>query len=88
MGGRISQRIDQAPTGDITEISVSNGVAGGGTTGVVSLTLDTDSKGDLNIGTGADTSSLLGVGSNDQVLTADSSEATGVKWAAVQAVLG
>ena len=88
MSGRIRQRVDQVSTGDITEISVSNGIAGGGTTGVVSLTLDTDTKGDLNIGTGADTSALLPIGDNDQVLTAASGEATGVKWAAVQAVLG
>jgi hypothetical protein len=38
-------------------------------------------KGNLVAGTGADTSGLLTVGSNDQVLTADSSTATGLKWA-------
>jgi hypothetical protein len=38
-------------------------------------------KGNLVAGTGADTSGLLTVGANDTVLTADSSTATGLKWA-------
>lgn len=42
-------------------------------------------KGQLVVGTGTDTSGILGVGSNDQVLTADSSTSTGVKWAAISA---
>ena len=41
-----------------------------------------DAKGDLAVGTGANTASKLTVGTNDYVLTADSGEATGVKWAA------
>jgi hypothetical protein len=41
-----------------------------------------DAKGDLVAGTGADTFSRLAVGSNDTVLTADSTAATGLKWAA------
>lgn len=40
-----------------------------------------DAKGDLIVATAADTVSRLAVGSNDQVLTADSSTATGLKWA-------
>jgi hypothetical protein len=39
-------------------------------------------KGNLVAGTGTDTSGLLTVGANDTVLTADSSTATGLKWAA------
>lgn len=42
-----------------------------------------DAKGDLAVGTGANTASRLAVGTNGQVLTADSAEATGVKWATV-----
>lgn len=40
-----------------------------------------DAKGDLIAATAADTVSRLAVGSNDQVLTADSTTATGLKWA-------
>jgi hypothetical protein len=40
-----------------------------------------DAKGDIIAATAADTASRLAVGSNNQVLTADSSTATGLKWA-------
>jgi hypothetical protein len=41
-----------------------------------------DAKGDLIAATAADTASRLAVGANGTVLTADSAEATGLKWAA------
>lgn len=40
-----------------------------------------DAKGDLIAATAADTVSRLAVGTNGQVLTADSTAATGIKWA-------
>lgn len=40
-----------------------------------------DAKGDLITATAADTPARLAIGSNNQVLTADSSTATGLKWA-------
>lgn len=40
-----------------------------------------DAKGDLIAATAADTVARLAVGANDTVLTADSSTATGLKWA-------
>ena len=40
-----------------------------------------DAKWDLAVGTGANTASRLAVGTNWQILVADSAEATGVKWA-------
>ena len=45
-----------------------------------------DAKGDLLVGTADNAISRLGVGSNNYILTADSSTETGVKWAAPQAV--
>jgi len=44
-----------------------------------------DAKGDLIVATSADAVSRLAVGTNNYVLTADSGEATGVKWSAAPA---
>ena len=43
---------------------------------------DLDGKGEILIGDGSGDPTALAVGTNDYVLTADSNEATGVKWAA------
>lgn len=56
----------------------ADSVAAGG--GIPLSTITT--KGDLVVGTASTTVSRVGVGSNTQVLTADSTQATGVKWAA------
>lgn len=72
-------------TGDITGVTAGTGISGGGTSGDVTITNSMataiDAKGDLIAGTAADTFSRLAVGTNGQVLTADSAEATGMKWA-------
>lgn len=72
--------------GDITAVVAGTGISGGGTTGSVTVTNSMataiDAKGDLIAGTGADAFSRLAVGSDGQVLTADSTAATGIKWAA------
>lgn len=73
--------------GDITAVTAGTGISGGGTSGAVTITNSMataiDAKGDLVAGTGADAFSRLGVGANNTVLTADSAEATGMKWATV-----
>ena len=73
-------------TGDIEGVTAGVGISGGGTSGTVTITNSMataiDAKGDLVAGTGADTFAKLTVGANNTVLTADSAEATGLKWAA------
>lgn len=73
-------------TGDIEGVTAGVGISGGGTSGTVTVTNSMataiDAKGDLIGGTGADTFARLAVGANGTVLTADSAEATGLKWAA------
>jgi hypothetical protein len=71
--------------GDITGVTAGTGISGGGTSGTVTVTNSMataiDAKGDLIPGTGADTFARLAVGANGTILTADSAEATGLKWA-------
>jgi hypothetical protein len=76
-------------SGDIEGVTAGTGISGGGTSGTVTITNSMataiDAKGDLIVGTGADTFSRLAVGTNGYTIVADSAEATGIKWAAVAA---
>lgn len=72
---------------DINGITAGTGITGGGTSGTVTITNDMataiNAKGDLVVGTGADAYSRLAVASTaGYLLTVDSAEATGLKWAA------
>lgn len=71
--------------GDITGVTAGTGISGGGTSGTVTITNSMataiDAKGDLIAGTGADAFDRLAIGTNGQILTADSTASTGMKWA-------
>jgi hypothetical protein len=78
---------------DDTEIGYLNGVTSAiqtqidskiGSASAISPTL-IDAKGDLIVGSADNTAARLAVGTNNYVLTADSAETNGVKWAAVSA---
>ena len=62
---------------------MSTGRLGAGDTAIQPTILD--AKGDLIVATAADTPARLAVGSANQVLTVDSSTATGLKWATAAA---
>jgi hypothetical protein len=77
--------------GDITEVQAGTGISVASGTGPIPVVTNTvatayDAKGDLVVGTGADTFSRLAVGGTDgHTLQVDSSTATGLKWAAAPA---
>jgi hypothetical protein len=73
--------------GDVTEVQAGTGISVASGTGPIPVVTNTmatavDAKGDLIVGTGADTFARLAVGTNGHTLVADSSETTGLKWAA------
>ena len=77
-------------SGDVTGVTAGTGITVTDPTGPVptvtnSMATAIDAKGDLVAGTGADAFSRLAVGANDTILTADSTAATGLKWAAASA---
>jgi hypothetical protein len=73
-------------SGDIEGVTAGTGISGGGTSGTVTITNSMataiDAKGDLIVGTGADTFDRLAAGTTGYTLVADSAAATGLKWAA------
>jgi hypothetical protein len=73
-------------TGDIEGVTAGTGISGGGTSGTVTITnsmaTEIDAKGDLVVGTGADTFARLAVGTDGYTLVADSSTGTGLAYAA------
>lgn len=75
--------------GDITEVQAGTGISVASGTGPIPVITNTvattfDAKGDLIVGTGADTfAKLTYSGTNSDVLMVDTSTATGLKWAAI-----
>lgn len=73
--------------GDITEVQAGTGISVASGTGPIPVITNTvatefDAKGDLIVGTGADTFDRLAVGTDGFTLVADSAETTGLKWQA------
>ena len=73
--------------GDVTEVQAGTGISVASGTGPIPVVTNTmatavDAKGDLIVGTGADTFARLAVGTNEQRLVADSAAATGLKYVA------
>jgi hypothetical protein len=78
--------VSSGATGDIEGVTAGTGISGGGTSGTVTVTNSMataiDAKGDLIVGTGADTFARLGVGTNGHTIVANSSTSTGLEWQA------
>jgi hypothetical protein len=71
--------------GDITEVQAGTGISVASGTGPIPVVTNTvatayDAKGDLVVGTGADTFAKLTAGNNGDTLLADSSTTTGLRW--------
>lgn len=67
---------------ELVEYIVTNGVFTGSLGTPIDETI-VDAKGDLIVATAADTVTRVAVGSNNQVLLADSAEPAGVRWATI-----
>jgi len=64
----------------VADSTQASGVAWSAAPGGAVLATIVDAKGDLLVGTAADTVSRLPVGTNGQILVADSTQSAGVKW--------
>jgi hypothetical protein len=83
-----SSWVNVGNAGDITEVQAGTGISVASGTGPIpvvtnSMATTIDAKGDLIVGTGADTFGRLAVGTNGYTIVADSTETTGLKWQAM-----
>jgi hypothetical protein len=82
-----SSWVNVGNAGDITEVQAGTGISVASGTGPIPVVTNTvattfDAKGDLVVGTGADTFAKLSVGTNGHTLVADSSTSTGLAYSA------
>ena len=84
LGSEVTGTLPVANGGTGATSHTANGVLIGNGTSAVT-TVDLSTKGHLLAGDGSGNPSALSVGTNNYVLTADSSQATGLKWAAAAA---
>ena len=82
-----SSWVNVGNAGDITEVQAGTGISVASGTGPIpvvtnSMATTIDAKGDLIVGTGADTFGRLAVGTNGHTLVADSSTSTGLAYSA------
>jgi hypothetical protein len=81
-----SNWVNVGNTGDVTEVQAGTGISVADGTGPIPIVTNTmateiDAKGDLIVGTGADTFDRLAVGTDGYTLVAKSAETTGLVWA-------
>jgi len=83
-GANAAQRLAVGTNGQVlsADSTTATGLKWAAAGGNVAADAIFDAKGDLAVGTGANTAAKLAVGTNGQVLSADSTTATGLKWAA------
>lgn len=72
---------------DNLDDTITIDATGGGGSGDVSTDTIWDAKGDLAVGTGADTADNLPVGTDGQIIVADSGETTGLNWTDLETVM-
>jgi len=77
-GSNVTLTVSDNSGSDRVDVTIA--ASGGGGGGSVATDTIFDAKGDLPVGTAADTAAKLTVGANGTILTADSTQSTGLKY--------